>query len=57
MNLSEKANLRLMEAANAAGFNWGKVENFIDSKKCIEGCSDCMLGCPKVLNFQQETMG
>ena len=52
-----KANLRLMEAANAAGFNWGKVENFIDSKKCIEGCSDCMLGCPKGAKFSARDYG
>ncbi len=38
-------NLRLIEAANDAGFNWGKIENFIDPDKCIEGCSSCMLGC------------
>ena len=42
-----QANLRLMEAANAAGYNWSRLENFIDPAKCVEGCADCMLGCPE----------
>ena len=40
-----EANIRLLEAANDAGYNWGKMENFIDPEKCMEGCGNCMLGC------------
>ncbi len=39
------ANLRLLDAANAAGYHWGKLDNFIDSGACVMGCGDCMLGC------------
>lgn len=56
-NLIGKANLRLMEAANSAGYHWGKVENFIDPKKCKEGCADCMLGCPEGAKFSARTYG
>lgn len=52
-----KANFRLMEAANAAGYHWSKVENFIDPEKCIEGCADCMLGCPKGAKFSARDYG
>ncbi|HPA72416.1 MAG TPA: FAD-dependent oxidoreductase [Spirochaetota bacterium] len=37
-------NLRLLEAANSLGYHWGKMEKFIDPKKCT-GNGDCMLGC------------
>jgi len=40
-----KGNLRLMEAANEAGENWGKIDNFIDPNLCEEGCTKCMVGC------------
>lgn len=39
------ANLRLLEAAHAAGFHWEKLDNFIDPAICLTGCGDCMLGC------------
>ncbi len=39
-------NLRLLEAANDAGFHWKPVENFIDATKCRPDCGACMLGCP-----------
>ena len=42
-----KANLRLLEAANSAGYHWHKIENFIDPQKCREECADCMLGCQR----------
>jgi choline dehydrogenase-like flavoprotein len=52
-----KANLRLMEAAHAAGYNWTKVENFIDPEKCEENCSLCMLGCPHDAKFTARDYG
>ncbi len=39
------SNIRLLEAANDAGFSWDKMENFIDPAKCVQGCGLCMLGC------------
>ena len=39
------ANLRLLDAANAAGYHWEKLDNFIDPGACVKGCGDCMLGC------------
>lgn len=44
-NLIGDANLRLLDAANDVGYNWGKIENFIDADKCLANCADCMLGC------------
>ncbi|MBN2080137.1 MAG: GMC family oxidoreductase [Spirochaetes bacterium] len=52
-----KANLRLLEAANDAGYNWGKLENFIDPAKCRENCADCMLGCPTGAKFTARVYG
>jgi choline dehydrogenase-like flavoprotein len=46
-NLLGKANVRLLEAAHDAGFNWDKLDNFIDAGKCEENCSKCMMGCPR----------
>jgi len=40
-----ETNFRLLEAAQSTGLPWRKMEKFIDPEKCIEGCSDCMLGC------------
>ncbi len=42
-----EANLRIVEAANDLGYNWGKFEKFIDPEKCMPDCSSCMLGCSK----------
>ncbi len=56
-HLVGKANLRLMEAANAAGYNWQKMGNFIDPEQCMEGCADCMLGCPKGAKFSARNYG
>ncbi len=39
-----KDNLRLVDAANSIGYHWGKMEKFIDPKRCIAS-GDCMLGC------------
>ncbi|MFZ5572386.1 MAG: GMC family oxidoreductase N-terminal domain-containing protein [Thermodesulfobacteriota bacterium] len=44
--LAGAVNLRLLEAANDAGFHWQRVENFIDARKCRPDCGACMLGCP-----------
>lgn len=52
-----KANLRLMEAANDAGYNWTKVEKFIDPFKCKENCALCMLGCPTRAKFTARFYG
>ncbi len=38
------ANLRIMEAANSAGYNWGRLDNFVDAARC-NGNGQCMLGC------------
>lgn len=46
-NLIGAANFRLVEAANDIGFNWGKLDNFIDASRCEENCGKCMMGCPK----------
>ena len=46
-----EGNFRLLDAANDAGYNWGKVENFIDPEKCKEDCADCMLGCKRGAKF------
>lgn len=40
-----EANLRLMEAANDAGYHWTKMKKFIDTRKCLPNCGGCMLGC------------
>ncbi len=39
-------NLRLLEAANDAGFHWRRMENFIDADKCVVGCSKLHAGLP-----------
>jgi choline dehydrogenase-like flavoprotein len=50
-------NLRLLEAANDAGFHWRRMENFIDADKCVVGCSSCMLGCPTGAKFNARVYG
>jgi len=50
-------NLRLLEAANDAGFHWRRMENFIDADKCVVGCSSCMLGCPTGAKFTARLYG
>jgi len=52
-----KANLRLVEAANDAGYHWAKLEKFIDATKCRENCSLCMLGCPHDAKFTAREYG
>ena len=42
-----KTNLRLLEAANDIGYNWTRVERFVDASRCVPNCADCMLGCPR----------
>lgn len=51
------ANLRLVDAANNLGYNWDKVENFIDPEKCVPACSDCMLGCSKGAKWTAKVYG
>jgi choline dehydrogenase-like flavoprotein len=36
---------RIMDAANAIGFDWQLLPKFIDPDKCERDCGDCMLGC------------
>ena len=50
-------NLRLLEAANDAGFHWRRMENFINADKCVVGCSSCMLGCPTGAKFTARVYG
>ncbi|MCP3955685.1 MAG: GMC family oxidoreductase [Desulfobacterales bacterium] len=52
-----ETNLRLLEAANDAGYNWAKMENFIDAQKCREGCGDCMLGCKTGAKWSARVFG
>jgi len=51
-----KENLRLLEAANDAGYNWQKMEKFIDVKTC-DGNGNCMLGCHTGAKFSARTFG
>ncbi len=37
-------NLRLLETANNMGFNWQKIEKFIEPEKCVDNCSNTMNG-------------
>ena len=39
--------IKMMEAANSLGYHWEAFDKFIDADRCEEGCSDCMLVCPK----------
>jgi len=41
------SSIKLMEAANSLGYNWEPLDKFIDPERCEEGCSDCMLVCPR----------
>lgn len=52
-----KENLRLLEAANDAGYHWSRVENFIDPGRCVAGCARCMLGCPTGAKFTARVYG
>ena len=52
-----KGNLRLLEAANEAGENWGKIDNFIDPDLCEEGCTACMLGCKRGAKWTARVFG
>jgi len=52
-----KGNLRLMEAANDAGENWGKLDNFIDPNLCEEGCTECMVGCKRGAKWTARVFG
>ena len=56
-NLVGKGTLRIMEAANDLGYSWGKVENFIDPSRCIENCSDCMMGCARGAKWTARVYG
>ncbi|MBI5117357.1 GMC family oxidoreductase [Candidatus Poribacteria bacterium] len=41
------ANYRLMSSANDLGYEWEPFKKFIDPKRCLPGCSDCILGCKR----------
>lgn len=43
-HLVGEANLRLLQAAQEAGYHWKKMEKFVDASKC-NGNGGCMLGC------------
>lgn len=51
-----KENLRLLEAANDAGYHWRKMEKFIDADIC-DGNGNCMLGCKTGAKFSARTFG
>ena len=52
-----EANLRLVEAANDLGYNWDKIENFIDPERCIPDCSACMMGCSRGAKWTARVYG
>ena len=56
-DLVGRANLRLLDAAVSAGYNWDRVENFIDPSKCRVDCGDCMLGCKTGAKFTARVYG
>ena len=56
-SLVGKTNMRLLEAANDLGYHWSKVERFVDSERCVPGCSDCMLGCPRGAKWSARIFG
>ena len=49
--LCGKTNMRLMEAANDIGYNWTKLQRFVDPSRCVPDCADCMLGCPRIAKW------
>lgn len=51
-----EANLRILEAANEAGYNWKKLDKFVDAKRC-EGKGDCMLGCSRGAKWTARVYG
>jgi choline dehydrogenase-like flavoprotein len=46
-NLCGASSLKVMEAANSMGYQWERLEKMVDPQKCVEGCSDCTLGCKR----------
>lgn len=52
-----QANFRLLETAHDMGFNWHKLEKFIDPQKCVENCGDCMLGCKRDAKWTARVYG
>lgn len=56
-NLIGRANLRILEAANDLGYNWGKMDNFIDPSKCEENCGKCMMTCPRGAKWTARVYG
>jgi choline dehydrogenase-like flavoprotein len=52
-----KATFRLLEAANDAGYHWDKIERFVDTKKCVQDCADCMLGCKRGAKWTSRVYG
>lgn len=52
-----EANLRLIDAANDLGYNWDKMEKFIDQEKCEPDCPDCMLGCKRGAKWTARVYG
>lgn len=56
-DLVGRTNLRLLDAANELGYNWTKTEKFIRADRCVPGCADCMLGCPKQAKWTAREYG
>lgn len=45
--LKGEASIRVMEAANELGYNWGPIHKFINPELCKPNCGLCMLACKK----------
>lgn len=56
-NLIGKGNLRILEAATDLGYNWGKMDNFIDPSRCVEHCNLCQNGCAKGAKWTARVFG
>lgn len=56
-HLIGKTNLRLMDAANNLGYNWGKMDKFIDPSRCEENCGKCMMACPRGAKWTARAFG
>lgn len=56
-HLIGETNLRLLDAANNAGYSFNKMDNFINAEKCVPHCADCMLGCSRGAKFSARVYG
>ncbi len=41
------SSMKVLEAANKLGYKWERLSKMLDPAKCVEGCSDCILGCKR----------